>query len=275
MCAMILRLDPRRVLVWRTPRSMQIGVDPALVVLDPVSDGDARLIAALETGVTRAGFAVLAHAARVSDERVGQLLALLAPAMTGAPPSKPPLARVAVVGRTAAAARIARVIAEAGHPVITAEAGDHLGDDGVIDTAVLVSRHVVDPLEHLRWLRRDIRHLPVVIGELAATIGPLVVPGRTACLACVEQRRTAADSAWPAIAAQLWNTRAAADTALIATEAGAATVRMLSRAGGQSLRISADDGERREYRWEPSPRCGCRGLELCGAQISVAVPLAG
>ena len=275
MCPMILRLDPRRVVVWRTPRSMQIGVDPALVVLDPVSDGDARLIAALETGVTRAGLAVLAQAARVSDERVGQLLALLGPALTGTTPTEPLRPRVAVVGRTAAAARIARVIAEAGHPVITAETGDHLADDGAVDAAVLVSQHVVDPLEHLRWLRRDIRHLPVVLGELAATIGPLVVPGHTACLACVEQRRTAADSAWPAIAAQLWNTRAAADTALIAAEAGAAAVRMLSRAGGQSLRISAHDGERREHRWEPSPRCGCLGLELGGAQISVAVPLAG
>ncbi len=285
MCAMILRLDPRRAIVWRTPDSLQIGVDPALVVLDAVSDGDARLVAALETGVTRAGLGVLAHAARIPDEEVERLLARLAPALGAHPAEAAPLARVAVIGTAGSAARIARVLAEAGHPVVTAAAGDLLDDETGIEAVVLVSTHVVDPLEHLRWLRRDVRHLPVVIGEASATIGPLVVPGSTACLACVEQRRTALDAAWPAIATQLWGSPAAAETAMLVDEAGAATVRMLAGEGGRSLRIAADDGARVERAWQPSPRCGCRGLELAGLEapprvapphdLSRAVPIAG
>lgn len=268
MCAMILRLDPRRAIVWRSPDSLQIGVDPALVVLDAVSDGDARLVAALETGVTRAGLGVLAHAAQMADDEVERLLARLAPALTRAPAEAAPPARVAVAGSSDSAARIARVLAEAGHPVVVAAAGDRL-DEEAVDVAVLVSTHVIDPLEHQRWLRRDVRHLAVVIGEASATVGPLVVPGATACLACVEQARTEEDAAWPAIASQLWGRPAAADAPLLAAEAGAAVVRMLGGAGGRSLRIAADDGARVEREWRPSPRCGCRGLEL------VAAPPAG
>lgn len=274
MCAMILRLDPRRAVVWRTPDSMQIGVDPALVVLDAVSDGDARLVAALGTGVTRAGLEVLAHAARVGDDEVERLLARLGPALTRAPAEAEPPARVAVVGAGSAAARVARVLAEAGHPVVVAAAGDPLDADAGVGAAVLVSTHVIDPHEHLRWLRRDLRHLPVVIGEDSATVGPLVVPGSTACLACVEQRRTAADAAWPAIASQLWGSPAAADSPLLAAEAGAAAVRMLAGAGGRSLRIAADDGARVEREWQPSPRCGCHGLERAGLDPSGLEPSA-
>ena len=54
MCGMILRLDPSRPLVWRSPFSLQIGVDPVAVVLEEVDDGDARVIATLATGATRA-----------------------------------------------------------------------------------------------------------------------------------------------------------------------------------------------------------------------------
>ena len=58
MCAMTLRLDPRRPIVWRTPHSLQIGVDPVLAVLDDVSEGDARLIDALAVGVPRSGLEI-------------------------------------------------------------------------------------------------------------------------------------------------------------------------------------------------------------------------
>jgi hypothetical protein len=35
---MILRLDPRFPMVWRTPTSVQLGIDPPLVILDPVTE---------------------------------------------------------------------------------------------------------------------------------------------------------------------------------------------------------------------------------------------
>ena len=258
---MILRLDPRRALVWRDPRTVQIGVDPVVVVVDDVGDGEARLIAALSTGVTRDGLDVLAELARVSPERVTRLVERLSPAF--APPAtETTRPRLAVIGEaTGATGRIAGLLASAGFRVVTASRGDDL-DARDVAAVVLVSHHVIDPLEHTRWLNRDVLHLPVVFGELAVTVGPLVDPGLTPCLACVEQQRTDADPAWPAIGTQLWRTQAAADTELAATEAALEIVRILAERSPRQVRLDTETGERSERTWGPSPRCGCRGLEL-------------
>ncbi len=48
---MVLKLDPRFPLVWRTPSSLQLGVDPAVVTLHDVSETTERLLAALVAGV--------------------------------------------------------------------------------------------------------------------------------------------------------------------------------------------------------------------------------
>lgn len=282
---MVLRIDPRRPLVWRTPHSIQIGVDPVVAILDPVDDGDARLIAALATGVTRGGLQMLASTLGVTPARVDELLEHLEPAF--APLPSPAVRRVAVIGAVPAAGRIARIVADAGHPVIAAAHGAGVVDAS-IDAAILVSHHVIDPSEHLSWLRRDIVHIPAVIGEQAATVGPRVEPGTTPCLACVDQARTAADPAWPAIESQLWGMEAHADAPMLATEAAIEVLRILRERDGASVRIDAITGRRHRQSWSPSARCGCHGLELGLAPVtavtadhaepagfSAAQPLAG
>ncbi len=267
MCGMILRLDSRRPLVWRSPRCLQLGVDPRLAVLDDVTDGDARLIDALTAGVTRTGLGTLAAQAGVAAHRVDEVLEAVAPALERQPSPgddstgawrRPP---IAIVGRGAAAARVAGVLGEAGHPVVLGESITRVGGRRP-GAAVLVSGYVVDPREHQRWLRRDIAHLPIVFGEVAVTIGPFVVPGVTACLTCVERRRSADDPAWSAVAPQLWGRSAPTETAALATEAAVETLRMLrSRSvDGLAVRLDVTNGERCERVWQPSEQCGCRGL---------------
>jgi hypothetical protein len=262
MCGMILRLDSRRPLVWRSPRCLQLGVDPRLAVLDDVTDGDARLIDALTVGITRTGLGTLAAQAGVPDHRVDEVLQVVSPAL--APEVEQRAAQrpaIAIVGRGVAAARAAGVIGEAGHPVAVGESITRVGGRRP-HAAVLVSGHVSDPLEHQRWLRRDIVHLPIVFGEVAVTIGPLVVPGATACLTCIETRRTSADPAWPAVAPQLWGRSAATETAEHATVAAVEALRMLRRSSDEGVAVRIDDvtGERTERVWSPSEQCGCRGL---------------
>jgi hypothetical protein len=46
-------------------------------------------------------------------------------------------------------------------------------------------------------------HLVVGVRDATAVVGPLVVPGRTACLHCTDLHRTDRDPAWPLLAAQL------------------------------------------------------------------------
>ncbi|UTT61757.1 hypothetical protein [Microcella humidisoli] len=262
---MILRLDPRRPLVWRTPHSLQIGVDPVLAQLDDVSEGDARLVDALTVGVTRDGLAMLADRAIVPEDRVEAIIRALAPALVEANIAPAPSSAIAVIGSGLGARRIAAVLLEAGHAVTLTPSMTARPRCARPAIVVLVSTHVVDPIEHQRWLRRDIPHLPMVFGEAAVTVGPLVLPGESGCLACVEQRRTLDDPARPAIAAQLWGTAAAAETAPLATEAAVEALRLL-RAGiptpplSTSVRLDAESGVRTVRQWRPSPQCGCRGI---------------
>ena len=271
---MTLRLDPRRPIVWRTPHSLQIGVDPMLAHLDNVSDGDARLIDALVVGVTRAGLAMLAERAGVLPHRVDELLAGVTAAMvdpTWSTPAAAPRPTITVVGVGVGAQRVAGVLVEAGHPVAIAVPGAMTRGRRPA-TAVLVTEHVIDPHEHERWLRRDVSHLPIVFGEVSATIGPLVEVGVTACLRCVERHRTNDDFARPAIATQLWGQAAAAQSPALATEAAIEALRMLrttSRAAARgtgspaatfSVRLDADSGLRTVREWWPNEGCGCRGL---------------
>ena len=268
MCGMILRLDPSRPLVWRSPFSLQIGVDPVAVVLDEVDDGDARIIATLATGATRTALDRSATAAGVRPARVDELLQRLEPALLrGSRAITEPPERVAVRGAVDGRASIGRVLAEAGCTIVDGPASGTARAPAA-QAAVLVSHHVADPLEHQTWLRRDIPHLPIVFGERAVTIGPLVVPGVSPCLACLEQQRADADPAWLAIGSQLWGRRAAAESGLTATLAALEALTMLRElaagrgTSGTSIRLDVADDSRTVTQWAASARCGCRGLEL-------------
>jgi len=260
---MILRLDPRPPLVWRTPTSLQIGVDPVRAVLPRVDDADVSMIGALGTGVTRSGLDLVAQRAGAAPARVDELLAQLTPVLEGGRAERSTARALIVIGEGRGARRVADVLAEAGHAVRLSAAGMASEDAalrlGTDDVGVLVDRHVVDPREHLAWLRRDAAHLPVVFGEHGVVVGPLVVPGVTACLGCVSLHRTDADAAWPAIATQVQGTAAAAESPLLATRAALEVLAVLevARDDGVSIRLDALTAERTITPIAPHPRCGC------------------
>ncbi|HZJ07569.1 MAG TPA: TOMM precursor leader peptide-binding protein [Nocardioidaceae bacterium] len=52
------------------------------------------------------------------------------------------------------------------------------------------------------WMRAGTPHVLVRLTEGSATVGPFVVPGRTACLRCVDAHHTDADPCWPLLVAQ-------------------------------------------------------------------------
>src|SRR5262249_62048557 len=59
-------------------------------------------------------------------------------------------------------------------------------------------------------LKRDnVPHLAAAASEAIGVVGPLVLPGDTACLRCLDLTRAERDPAWPLILAQL--TRGGAD----------------------------------------------------------------
>lgn len=102
-------------------------------------------------------------------------------------------------------------------------------------------------------------HLLVECGELGVTVGPVVVPGETACAICLGLYATEERSEWPVLALQCDSRRPRVATAT-ATLAGAlvaheALTFLNGRAAGQ-WRVDAEQVRAVEVR-APHPDCRC------------------
>ena len=257
---MVLRLDPQRPLVWRSPTSLQFGVTRPTVVMRDLDLASEKLISALAAGISRSGLDMVARSAGLNSTAVDALLARLQPVMLREGPPAP--APVVVAGTGLLADRVTALLAGAGVPVLLARTVA-AAEATQASFAIVIGRYVLEPEFHGLWLRRDVAHLPVVLGDSSVAIGPLVVPGRTACLYCLQRHATDADPAWPAIASQLWGRPSPAETELVASEAGAIVARLVLSGGEASTRvvIDAETGEHSEERFEVHPDCGCGGLQ--------------
>jgi bacteriocin biosynthesis cyclodehydratase domain-containing protein len=135
------------------------------------------------------------------------------------------------------------------------------------DFAVLVGRQ---PPELVATLARDrIPHLSVLASEAIGVVGPLVIPGRTSCLHCLDQQRASYDPAWPLILAQILNRRpapAACDAVLAASVAAQTAAQALaaidkapvaSAAVNGTLELVLPDWRWRRRTWRPHPACPC------------------
>lgn len=270
LVAMVLRIDPRYPLVWRSPSTLQIGASVPRVVFAELNEVDERLIAALSVGVTKPGLTVIARSCGADDSAVPAILGTLAPVL--APVRQPRTPEVTVVGTGVTALRIAEALGGAGVHVRTVQGGQSVGD-GPCDLAVAIGHYVLDPELHGLWLRRDIPHLSVVYSDTGASISQLVEPGSGPCLYCLQRRRTEADPAWPAISAQLWGQACTTETALLASEvAGIVGRTVLARLGRRraasahfSTQIDVQTGEVSRERQLPHPDCGCTGIAAATA----------
>ncbi|MBH0131295.1 hypothetical protein I6E56_13105 [Salinibacterium sp. NK8237] len=265
---MMLRVDPRLPLVWRSPTSAQFGIDPPVVVLPRVTETQEKVLSALVAGISRSGIGMLAKS---HPDECNDLLDALSRVLVATPP-QPPSARVAVLGSGVLVESIARILAASGVSVDVATTPDELTNPDP-DLAVIVGHFVIPPSVHSHWLRRDIPHLPVVITDSAAEIGPVVTPGITGCLLCIDLHRRDADPSWPAIATQLMGRTSLAQTpTLVAEAAGEASRMALHRLGRigytvfdqtpadatSSVRIDYATGRRDESLRFRHPECGCQ-----------------
>lgn len=263
---MVLKLDGRYATVWRDPFSLQFGIDPVQAVLREVSTADERMIAALGSGVSRSGLDMIASSSGASEQDVSRLLRQLKSLLMSEPAERS-TARVSIVGEGETAQRIAHTLALAGASVsLSAAATDEDSDLGIA-----IGHYVLDPESYGFWLRRDLPHLPVVFGDDSVLIGPLVEPGRSPCLYCLEHYRRDADASWSAIASQLWGRRTRSETPLVSVEVAARVARLVTQRldhgrpsarsmTARSFRLAVDSGEVTRRDWMPHPDCGCVAL---------------
>ena len=140
-----------------------------------------------------------------------------------------------------------------------------------------------DPVTLAELMRLRVPHLAAGADEAIGVVGPLVVPGRSACLRCVDLSKAARDPAWPVILAQAGGaadggTRpavapqacgtvlAAATAALAAAQALAFIDRAvpLVTAGG-TLEVVLPDWQWRRRSWPPHAACTCGAADAMAA----------
>ena len=98
---------------------------------------------------------------------------------------------VVVVGRNRTATRLCELLEEAGFQELVVVDEQAALDDRVPAVVAAVSENGFGPLR--AWnelaLERELPFLPVVVEDLVAYVGPLVVPFETACFECFLRRR--------------------------------------------------------------------------------------
>jgi hypothetical protein len=266
----VLRIDPGIAQVWSSPTTLRFGAERPRLVLEGVDSHQEVLLHALTTGTTRPALHVLALQAGADSALVDELLEQLAPFLETESTPTPAAPLAVALERTlpwpADTAGLESTIAR----VVSATGAVLGGRDEAPGLAVVVGAHLVAPAVSTYWLSRDIPLLPVIMGEESLTVGPLVVPGETACLYCVGCHRTDEDAAWPMIASQLLDPaqvtplRVDAVSAVEAAAIVARTIRASQRREstgleGAAVRIQPDGAVSRRA-WAPHPRCSCRAL---------------
>lgn len=142
------------------------------------------------------------------------------------------------------------------------------------DVVVLLAAGALDARVGDDLVRRDVAHLGVLVADDRVVVGPLVLPGVSACLRCLDLHRRDRDPAWPHLVAQLLTAGphgagATGETALSAMAAGLAALQVLNRldgevhpdAVGRTLEVSLPHGAVRRRSWPPHAGCGCARLQ--------------
>jgi bacteriocin biosynthesis cyclodehydratase domain-containing protein len=122
-----------------------------------------------------------------------------------------------------------------------------------------------------------IPHLYAGVVEGTGVVGPLVIPGRSACAECLERARAEADPAWPRILAQLRSGRPSGvlpcDVALATLVAALAAAHALALLDGRlppsvpgRVEFSLAGLGMRVVAVAPHPECGCGAVDASAAR---------
>ncbi|MFM6971300.1 MAG: hypothetical protein ACKOWH_01770 [Rhodoluna sp.] len=138
-----------------------------------------------------------------------------------------------------------------------------------IDCAILIGQQVIEPRRYEAWLRRGTPHLAITFDAESVSVSPLIVPGATACLMCLEKMRTETDPQWPVLASQMITSNKKFDDAagkLFA--AGLAVQKILAHADriagftpheqAVGYRLELANGKVSELAWPKNSTCDCR-----------------
>lgn len=259
----MLRLAPSHPPLWRTPSTLQFGTDDVARVVD-VTPWQERVLGALRDGIADAMLVPLAVGYGASEAEARSFAELIGPALDAgvAEPiavalELPPELAVGEAGA------LSHALSKAGVTVVDARSWP---GPAVSMPLIVVAHRLVDPRRASRLVATDTTHLPVQLFGDRAEVGPLVVPGRTACLTCLHAHRADADAEWPLLASQLLGRDPIATDPGVLLEAALLAGRLLrtpaaDREPSMSVVLSASTVRRKWSAHFPHERCLCRSPE--------------
>ncbi|MBW0114868.1 hypothetical protein [Pseudonocardia abyssalis] len=135
------------------------------------------------------------------------------------------------------------------------------------DLVVLADAQAPPPRLVERLLSDGVAHLPVRLRDGVGVVGPLVLPGRSACLRCLDLHRRDRDPDWPGVVVALVGTTGAADPACVVATAALGTAQALAAlddtaappALDATIELDVGAATSLTRRWSRHPDCGCGG----------------
>jgi hypothetical protein len=235
---MVLRINPSKELLWRSPSEVQFGSSTDAVRLVQLTAGQERLLGLLNRGIADEYFDDVAQAVAAENPRelLGQLDSVLLrdaalPTQLSAEFLEARFAEIcraqSIHSREGAAVLAARQTRKV---FVQAKAAAHelivhsLRQSGIgaivtelssfdefaeaitcesFDFAVLISNNAVAPRDYAKWMLAGVTHVSAVFDSEGVAISPVIEVAKSPCLSCFHENQTAADLAWPAIASQL------------------------------------------------------------------------
>ncbi len=250
----------------------------SLSVVHPEPDGALRRLAARRAqrvqvrGAGRVGAAV---AALLSASGVGTVEVLDSGSVEPWEVSPGGLPPEAVGERRAVAARrlVGRSAPAGRSPRASGRGAGESGHEPALSLVVVTPRdglaaYLPDPVPAQSWITTGTPHLYAGVLEATGVVGPLVLPGGTACARCLQEERADREPVWPRMLAQ-WRSGAphplpACDLGLATAVAGLAAAHALAFLDGE---LPASTGARWEVslpllewrveRMRPHPACPC------------------
>lgn len=195
------RIAPHLPVVWTGPSAIQVGIRPPLASVTDIPDDATPVIHALIDGISDGGLEMLTAEYRLSPSWVEALLQSLAPALSATKPLPPPVTWQ-LWSSSPGGAAIARLVSSLGIPLTVTS--DPLTDELTPAPTIILADYLLHPHWVTQLTRGGAPHLPVVFSDQEVSVGPVITPGITPCLICLESWRQEQTPSWLEIDSQLW-----------------------------------------------------------------------
>lgn len=257
------RIDPRYPPLWQDGDTLQLGVTAVVVIRRPTL-WQLRTLDHLYEGIDQETEARLSLLVGAQASTVRQFLQELGPVLVSED-DRPAVTLEAT--STPDADALTAALDDAGMNVMRAPW--HNTSAFPLDAqspVIVLAHHLVDPRRIARLMREDTVHLPVVFELDGVSVGPLIIPGQTPCLACHYAHRTDSDKNWPMLASQLlFAEPPAISPAMVVTSANLA-VKLLSESATlgtetHSVKVHAGVMKQTWHAHRPHQDCLCQSLQ--------------